>query len=95
MSNELFVLYSISVIVSAGILGWLAGGFREWDKQRELRKELRDAYRETEDLREYIWLITAGTPTTQSLMQAGALPAQSVEVERSRHLSSVRGEATE
>lgn len=92
MTNELFTLYSISVILSAGILGWIGGGFREWDKSR---KELRDAYRETEELREYIWLITTGSPTTQSLMPAGALPDESVQVERSRHLSSVEGGATE
>ena len=95
MSNELFTLYSISVIISAGIIGWLAGGFREWDKQRDLRKELHNAYRETEELREYIWLVTTGSPTTQSLTPAGALPTESVKVERSRHLSTVDGGATE
>ena len=78
--------------LSLFITGILIGGFVEWNKPegtRELRRQLRDSYRETEELREYIWLVTTGSPTTQSLTKAEALPTQSVKVERLRHLNTV------
>jgi len=74
--------------VSIFIFGTLLGGFFEWDKKEgthDLRKQLRDAHRETEELREFIWLITAENPTTQTVMTEGALPSYSVKVERPLH----------
>lgn len=84
-----FVFFTIGV----AILAYLIGGFVEWNKadgSQDLRRQLRDAQSETEDLREYIWLVTAGTSTTQSLMKEGALPTESVEVERSLRPNSGR-----
>jgi hypothetical protein len=74
------------------ISGILIGGFVEWNKEdgsQDLRCQLGQAQREAEELREYIWLITAGTTTPPQTMTAGVLPTQSVEVEHSRHPKSV------
>lgn len=79
-------------VIAIFISGILIGGFVEWNKaegSQDLRRQLRDAHRETDELREYIWLVTTGTPTVQSLTPEGALPSQSVKVERSLHLTPV------
>jgi hypothetical protein len=83
----------ISAGISIFIFGMILGGFFEWDKKEgtnDLRRQLRDSYRETEELREYIWLITAGTTTPPQVMKEGALPSTSVKVERS--LRPINGE---
>jgi hypothetical protein len=93
LTISLTTIAMISGGIAIFIFGMLFGGFFEWDKKEgtnDLRKQLRDSYRETEELREYIWLITAGTPTPQSLMKEGALPSTSVKVERS--LRPINGE---
>ena len=74
------------------ICGLFLGGFVEYsraDGSASLRSRLRVAEREVDDLREYIWLVTAPTPTKESDTTAGALPTESVKVERSRHLKNV------
>lgn len=80
------VLFAIAIF----ICGLLLGGFVEWarpDGSAQLRRHLNVSEREVDDLRDYIWLVSASTPTTGTDTTAGALPTESVEVERSRHLN--------
>ena len=88
MTETLMVVLASAFSLLGGIL---IGGLLEstCGGTQRLERKLRKAEREVDDLREYIWLVTAPTPTKESDTTAGALPTESVEVERSRHLNHV------
>ena len=54
----LFQVFLLSIILGF-IIGFLVGGFVEWDKAtqviKELKSDLRAAYRENDDLNEIIY----------------------------------------
>lgn len=88
MTETLMVVLASAFALLGGIL---IGGLLEstCGSTQRLERKLRNAEREVDDLREYIWLVTAPTPTKESDTTAGALPTESVKVERSRHLNNV------
>lgn len=80
----------VAVVMFTAVIAYGIGKVRTEGKTLKLLEQLREAEREVEDLREFIWLTSLSAPAAPVDVKAQALPNPS-KVERLRHPQHPRG----